>query len=484
MIYGIPQVVTLLKKDNVKIFVDRAGNEFTDMDAETLNQLEMASGIARGQDSSLESPQKRFPSNGAAPASSSGPPPTAGSGAESPASRLAAFSSTSPVKPVSPAGRRHTVAVPSKADVDRLPLFPLGPFTPLKTTTSVTPGADANETKEEPESQSNASPSAAASGTVTISVPDANPRPVSSGNNNDPAQAALASMGIGAQFFARPDQSAATTQFSLQLWLQQLLEQNDVLREQLGLPQHKKSRAKTMDLIFSPEPLNVSGINFLIHFAEELSAENMSMQRLIQQGGISATESDNKDRRSSTSPSKFKQRNNEIETQSAAVNRKMSSFPGDLSKRMSMAPTNPDDSPASSTRKQSTLSSTVLPGSQLAAPPIGTPDSPASKRASIAMQPLSKRALGYADDKGTMPTLQEKPREPIESRRFPELPRPQSASRVPSSSRLTVADGDSSIKKSAESPALNQVETSIKHDKLDKRQKYARRMYSMTGVPK
>ncbi len=478
MVFGIPQMITLLKKDQVKVFVDREGNEFTDMDANTLHELEMAAGVARGQNpndsfngsSSLEpSPPKRFPGDTAPPPPSSGPPTESSN--ESPAKRLGLFSNPSPVKPVSPAGRRHTLAVPSRGNGDGVPLFPLGSFSPQKKT-SVVPAADMNETKEEPESQPHASTTSAAAAAANPQGAPINAWNGSAGNYNE-ASAASASMGVGAQFFARPDQSAATTQFSLQLWLQQLLEQNDLLREQLGLPQHKKSRAKTMDLIFSPEPLNVSGINFLIHFAEELAAENMSMQRLVQQGGGGA---DAKDRRGG-SPSKYKQRNSVMETQDAA-NRKMSTFPGDLTKRIANTPATPEISEA--VRKQSTFASTITPGAQLASP---SPDSAGAQGTPATMQPLSKRALGYADDQGTMPNLQEKPREPIESRRFPELSRLQSVSKVPSSNRLMV-DGDSSVKVGTDPPSSNQIETSIKHDKLEKRQKYARRMYSMTGVPK
>ena len=310
---------------------------------------------------------------------------------------------------------------------------------------------------------------------------------------------------IGSPIGMKPDASVATTQFSLQMWLQQLLADNEALRSELEMPTQKKSHMKTMELVTSSHQLNTSGINHLISFAEELTEENMSMQRLLQSGINYASPSTHRDKtHSSSRNSKHSQRQDRLKQKDDSFDASMGG-----SYRQSVSHTAPDMS-----RKLSHLISSYAPEMNRTAPQTAVPTRPQSAVTSGRREAASTIAslMGLRPD-GTLDPMRHIPSEydpdpnsagltvnmtPLQGAALGYPDRPQSA--VVSSKtrrRNAVSTLDDKNVSSGERPQSapverseiysskpNQLSESLKHDKLEHRKKYARRMYSMQSVNK
>lgn len=242
--YGIPSLCLIYKTKVAKVYVDERGNEIEHFER---RYRQPRSDRSNGSDDRPASPKDRRHSIEGKPER----PSSAGS-------RRGSTESAVVVRPSS-AERRHTVHPGALAAVKPAPVA-MSPLSGLKS--NELPGLQ-NATERKAESDSKPLP----------------PLPASTG-------APAGSRGaVGSAHREGDDDSQASIQFNLQMWIQSLITANDMLRQQLGIPAHVKSTRKVHDLMAATHPLAVSEINLLVTYAQEMTEENASLQRLLDSGG-------------------------------------------------------------------------------------------------------------------------------------------------------------------------------------------------------
>lgn len=231
MSYGLPSLCLIYKTNVAKVYVDAQGNEIENFERRA-NQKKKKTKRDKKEpvhelDDLSDSSEER-------------PPQQRRDGRGQPSSQDASNEG----KPrLSSAERRYTVHPGSLSQLEAM-----SPLSGLKTPQPV---ALEHAIKRKTESDSKPLP--------FTTLADAHP--------SDPASFA--------------EDSAASVQFNLQMWIQGLITANDLLRQQLGIPIHVKSTRKVHNLMSVTHPLSVSEINLLVVYAQEMTDENAGLQRLL-----------------------------------------------------------------------------------------------------------------------------------------------------------------------------------------------------------
>ena len=303
---------------------------------------------------------------------------------------------------------------------------------------------------------------------------EADNRPLTSGHPPRPAASSTPSSAVEtpaadpmlAAMHGRPgpDESPATMQFNLQMWIRNLMATNDSLRQQLGLPLHVKSARKINELVNSTHALSVSEINSLVQHAQDLSDENSSLQRLVDSGEIvDEGESDNDRGRKKKRP-----RSSPTHRSKAS-----SSSPKKVSQKPPIAEENSILSFEESNVEGSAMDASAEVPQAEKPPSVSSKSSKAGRRSSEMLikdhfknddgNALPRRALGYKD----------------ESELVSQTPAPDESKARSEKKNKTEPNFVRVAKNNGKGETLEEI---AKHDKIQHRKEFARKLYKQAST--